>query len=121
MITGCFHFQCGRSSTIGSMVMQLTGHGATHSSQPVHSDAMTVCICFAAPAIASTGQAWMHKVQPMHVYSSMKATDLGFGSPTSASSGFASTPSSSASFFTPSSPPGGQRLMSASPLAIASA
>jgi hypothetical protein len=31
----------------------------------------TVCINLAAPTMASTGQAWMHSVQPMHSDSSM--------------------------------------------------
>jgi len=31
--TGCFHFQCGRSSSIGTMLMQFTGHGATQGAQ----------------------------------------------------------------------------------------
>ena len=101
--------------------MQSTGQGGRHSSQPVHSAAMMVCICLAAPEMASTGQAWMHRVQPMQVCSSMKATDFGLGVPWASSSGLGSTPSSSASFLTPSSPPGGHWLMSASPLAIASA
>ena len=61
------------------MLMQSTGQGATHSSQPVHSGAMMVCICLAAPTMASTGQAWMHRVQPMQMFSSMSATDLGLG------------------------------------------
>ena len=29
---------------------------------------MTVCIALVAPRMASTGQAWMHLVQPMHVF-----------------------------------------------------
>ena len=40
-----------------SIVMQSTGHGVTHNSQPVHSCAITVCISWWAPTIASTGQA----------------------------------------------------------------
>ena len=39
----------------GTISMQSTGHGSMHSSQPVHSLAMTVCICLAAPRMASTG------------------------------------------------------------------
>ena len=38
---------------------------------PVHSLVMTVCICLAAPRMASTGQAWRHLVQPMHSASRM--------------------------------------------------
>ena len=41
----------------GIILMQSTGQGATQSSQPVHSRAMTVCICLGAPTMASTGQA----------------------------------------------------------------
>jgi len=100
-ITGYFHFQVLGFSGIGCMLMQSTGHGATHSSQPVHSAAMMVCICFAAPAMASTGQAWMHRVQPMQVLSSMKATALARGW-RSAPNALGSTPSSSASFLMPS-------------------
>jgi hypothetical protein len=33
-----------------------------------------VCICLAAPKIASTGQAWMHLVQPIQSSSIIKAT-----------------------------------------------
>ena len=40
-----------------SIEMQSTGHGATHNSQPVHSCAITVCISWWAPTMASTGQA----------------------------------------------------------------
>jgi len=40
-----------------SIEMQSTGHGATQSSQPVHSCAITVCISWWAPTMASTGQA----------------------------------------------------------------
>jgi hypothetical protein len=35
---------------------------------------MTVCMNLDAPTIASTGHAWMHLVQPMHVDSSIQAT-----------------------------------------------
>lgn len=72
----------------------------------------------AAPTMASTGQAWMHSVQPIHVSSSMIATCFGFSS---ALSGLTSRPSRSASLRTPSCPPGGHRLMSTSPSAMASA
>ena len=54
--------------------MQSTGQGATQSSQPVHCSAMTVCMSFAAPTIASNGHAAMHSVHPMHADSSMRAT-----------------------------------------------
>src|SRR5512139_3026390 len=120
-ITGYCHFQVLIVSGSGTMLMQSTGQGATHSSQPVHSAATMVCICLAAPTMASTGQACRHRVQPMQVFSSMKATDLGLGAAVSSPNGLNSTPSRSASLWMPSSPPGGQRLMSAAPLAIASA
>jgi len=58
----------------GASSMQSTGQAGMHSSQPVHSGAMTVCISFAAPVIASTGQAWMHLVQPMQSGSMIRAT-----------------------------------------------
>ena len=54
--------------------MQSTGQGATHSSQPVQSSAMTVCMRRGAPTMASTGQGGRHLVQPMQRSSSMKAT-----------------------------------------------
>ena len=104
----------------GRISMQSTGQGSTQRSQPVHSAAITVCICFAAPRIASTGQAWMHLVQPMHSSSRMKATMRGFSAPCSASSAGASTCSRSASALMVACPPGGHLLM-ASPAAIASA
>jgi hypothetical protein len=78
-----------------------------------------VCICLAAPTMASTGQAWVHSVQPMQAASSMKATCFGFSVPCSAESGLNSLPSRSASLRMPSSPPGGHWLISASPLAMA--
>jgi hypothetical protein len=56
-VTGYFHFQVSSVSGSGAISMQFTGHGARHSSQPVHCLAMTVCICLAAPTMASTGQA----------------------------------------------------------------
>lgn len=49
--------QVPRFSRTGSIAMQSTGQGAIHNSQPVHSEAMTVCISLAAPRMASTGQA----------------------------------------------------------------
>ena len=80
-IDGYCHFHRGKSASIATIAMQSTGQGGKHNSQPVHSLAITVCICFAAPKIASTGHAWMHKVQPMQIGSSMIATDLGLGAP----------------------------------------
>jgi hypothetical protein len=106
---------------MGTSAMQSTGHGGKHSSHPVHSLAMTVCMHLPAPTIASTGQAWMHLVQPMHTSSSITATIGGASIPYAGSSDFVTTPSRCASAATPSAPPGGQRSMSASPVAIASA
>src|SRR3990167_4680107 len=60
---GNCHFQPCRLPFTGSISMQSTGQGSTQRSQPVHSLMMTVCICLAAPTMASTGQAWMHLVQ----------------------------------------------------------
>jgi hypothetical protein len=40
---------------------------------------MTVCISFAAPTMASNGQAATQSVQPMQVASSMRATGRGPG------------------------------------------
>ena len=74
---------------------------------PVHSFSTTVCICFAAPTMASTGQACMHRVQPMHRSSSMMTTCGGFSTPCSSESGLYSRPRRSARRRTPSSPPGG--------------
>jgi len=36
--------ECRRSHAADTIVMQSTGHGARQSSQPVHSDAIMVCI-----------------------------------------------------------------------------
>ena len=80
----------------------------------------TVCMRFAAPTIASTGQASMHSVQPMHDASSIRATVSGAGSPHARSSAIGGRPVSDASVAMTTSPPGGQRLIGA-PSAIASA
>ncbi|MNT36634.1 hypothetical protein D3C72_1727310 [compost metagenome] len=68
---GLLHFQLCTLLPSGIMSMQSTGQGSTQRSQPVHSETITVCICLAAPTMASTGQAWMHLVQPMHSASRM--------------------------------------------------
>jgi len=57
--------------------MQSTGQAGTHSSHPVHSGSTTTCMCLAAPMMASTGQAWMHFVQPMQVPARTSATTGG--------------------------------------------
>lgn len=110
-----------RAGMTGSIWMQSTGQGATHRSQPVQADGKIVCIRLLAPTIASTGQAWMHKVQPMQCCSSIRATRKGPGSPRDRSSGMTGRSSSAANVATPVAPPGGQRSMSATPAAIASA
>ena len=101
--------------------MQSTGQTGMQSSQPVQSASITVCISLALPTMASTGQAAMHSVQPMHQVSSMTATPRSAGRPCAGSSGSTGSPVSCASRATPSSPPGGQRLIGASPRAMASA
>ena len=96
----------------GTMLMQSTGHGATQSSHPVHSLSMMVCSSWCAPTIASTGQALRQCVHPMHSDSSMTATD----SSTDSANVIVSRPRSVARRRTVSSPPGGHRLIAASPL-----
>ncbi len=60
-----------------SNTMQSTGHGGAHNSQPVHHWVTTACMCLADPTMASTGQARMHKVQPMQSASMMRASRRG--------------------------------------------
>ena len=57
MPAGRSQVQVARVTGRSIMSMQSTGQGSTHRSQPVHSSAITVCICLAAPTMASTGQA----------------------------------------------------------------
>ena len=97
--------------------MQSTGQGAMQSSHPVHSAAMTACIRFGPPAIASTGHASMHNVQPMQSASSMCARTGAPAVPNAGSSGAAGRPVILAIAPIVASPPGPQRL-SASPSAI---
>ena len=66
----------GPAATSASIRIHSTGQGATHRLQPVHHEATTVCICPAAPMMASAGQARMHRVHPMQRCSSMKAIRL---------------------------------------------
>ena len=54
---GFSHFQLCTVLPTSIMSMQSTGQGSTHRSQPVHSLTITVCICLAAPTMASTGHA----------------------------------------------------------------
>ena len=112
-----------------TIVMQSTGQGGIQRSQPVHQSLKTTCICFEAPTIASTGQAWMQSVQPIQVLGSMKATGrarsmphsgLIVGCSSNASLGKIGT-RIALSLLIPSTPPGGQRLGNASPQANASA
>ena len=92
-----------------------------HRSQPVQRSASTVCISFGAPTMASTGQAWMHLVQPMHTSGSIHARCDGGEAPQAGSSARIGRPSTAASAAMTASPPGGQRLMSHSPAASACA
>ena len=89
--------------------------GRHAQSQPVQSSAIIVCICLAAPMIASTGHACMHSVQPMQRLSSMIASGRGRSTPFSGLSAMTGMPSRIASRATPSSPPGGHWLYFASP------
>ena len=63
------HFQLSTVVGTGIISIQSVGQGSTQRSHPVHSAAMTVCIALVAPRMASTGQAWMHLVHPMHMSS----------------------------------------------------
>ena len=101
--------------------MQSTGQGAMQSSQPVHSDSTTVCMYWCAPTIASTGQAGRQRAQPIQRDSSMTATPGAAASGSDGSSATMSRFNSRASAAIVASPPGGQRLISASPAAMASA
>ncbi len=47
------------------MAMQSTGHGAMHSSHPVHNAVITVWVKRAAPTMASTGHGGRHFAQPI--------------------------------------------------------
>jgi hypothetical protein len=101
--------------------MQSTGQGATHSSQPVHSGSTTVCICLAAPTMASTGQAWMHSVQPMQVLLVDDRDRLGLLDAVLFRERLELAPEQVGELADAPSPPGGHWLISASPLAMASA
>src|SRR5690349_22129731 len=71
--------------------------------------------------MASTGHTWMHLVQPMQSASTMRASVRGFSTPWVGSSASTGVSSNAASLAMPAAPPGGQRLIGASPRAIASA
>jgi hypothetical protein len=71
--------------------------------------------------MASTGQAWMHSVQPMHRLSSITAIVSGFSTPLAGFSGSGSRCVTRASAAIPTAPPGGHWLICAVPAAIASA
>ncbi len=115
------HFQLSTVVGTGIISIQSVGQGSTQRSHPVHSAAMTVCIALVAPRMASTGQAWMHLVQPMHMSSWMKATFLtGVAACSPPSRGWGSTPIRSAILRMVASPPG-THLLILSPLATASA
>ncbi len=112
-------FQFSVVVATGIISIQSVGHGATQRSQPVHSSLITVCSALVPPTMASTGQAWIHLVQPIHISSWMKATVFTLLSKSWAESS-TSTPIKSASFSMVAWPPGGHLLI-LSPLAIASA
>ena len=76
---------------------------------------------FAAPTMASVGHAWMHSVQPMHAASSMRAIIGAVVTPQVSSIANAGVSNNLASAAIVVSPPGGQRLIAASPAATASA
>ena len=112
---------CVQARPAGTSSMQSTGQGATHSSQPEHSDGSTACMRLAPPMIASTGQAAMHNVQPMHRLSSMTATASGACTPHASSRGDARSPVSAARASMVAAPPGGHRLIGAALRAMAAA
>jgi len=101
--------------------MQSTGHTGKHSSQPVQTGSITVCMRLLLPTIASVGQTLMHSVQPMHQASSITATVTGPSMPLCGFSGVAGRPVMAARRVMPSVPPGGHWLMSALRSAMASA
>lgn len=93
-----------------------------HKPQPVHKSSNTMCNCFCAPIIASTGQTGKHFVQPIHAAASIatKASPFRDGLTATTSVTF-SAPTSSAIELAVRSPPGGQWLTPTARLAIASA
>ena len=93
-----------------TIAMQSTGQGATQRSQPVQSAGITVCICLAAPTIASTGQACMHRVHPMQARSSITATGRSRSAPWTGLRGMTGLPSAAARRAMPCAPPGGHWL-----------
>ena len=99
--------------------MQSTGQGATHRSQPVHRPGITAWSRFVAPAIASTGHAWMHFVHPMHSSGTIRATRRGASTPHAGSSGTAGRPVAAASSAIPAAPPGGHLSIGAPSRTIA--
>ena len=101
--------------------MQLTGQGATHSSQPLHQASSTACMRLGAPTIASTGHTCRQIVQPMQRASSTTAIACAIGPPQSGSSGSGVVPVRAASASIVVAPPGGQRLISAPSRAMAPA
>lgn len=91
----------------GTIVMQFTGHGGRHSSQPEHSFAITVCISLRAPRMASTGQASRHLRQPMQRASSITARARGLCKPKRGLSGLGAVCRSAASAWIVTPSPGG--------------
>ena len=99
--------------------MQSTGQGGTHSSQPAQRLDHGVHLLGGADD-GIHRQAWMHSVQPMQTCSSMTATDFGFSTPCS-SERFELAAEQVGELADALLAAGGHWLMSASPLAIASA
>jgi len=109
-----------RSLPRGSIVIQSTGHGATHNSQPVHIAAITVCVCLREPTMASTGHGGRHLTQPMQRSSSITATSARPSTPLSGLRGNVWRWSKCASAAIVAVPPGGHWFIGAWSLAIAS-
>ena len=84
--------------------MQSIGQGGRHRSHPVQCDAITECMRFDAPMMASTGHAGIHSVQPMHRLSSMTATVNGRSTPLAGLSGSGARCINCASASMPASP-----------------
>ena len=92
----------------GTMRMQSTGQGATHSSHPVHSASEHgVHLLAARPTIASTGHGGRHLAQPMQASSSICATSAGPSAPLAGFSGSAARPQQRGQRAMVAAPPGG--------------
>jgi hypothetical protein len=96
-----------RAGVTGTIEMQSIGQGGRHKSHPVQCEAITECMRFDAPMMASTGHAGIHSVQPMHRLSSITATVNGRSTPLEGFSGSGLRLSKCASASMPTAPPGG--------------